>query len=242
MDLKRAWRNGFLASVIFAIPLSDLYNSQYSNFIVDNNAREAHARHADSGLADGNDDDIANGTTSWDNNIDENGLTLPGNTLTDLLLESGDTDFGDIQKTATQFDPQDFFQSERIGEVDLDNIGSTRQNIDANIGPLASLTYGFGNSAAYAPGFSGPYMPAMFAPGGKITSAGLRNSSGENSEPTFVDPLSGSSTQTDTASSGMDNESLHTVPETSSLVLITIGTISVASHLYRKSKSQTYHF
>jgi hypothetical protein len=66
----------------------------------------------------------------------------------------------------------------------------------------------------------------MFAPGGKTASA----------ETLFVDPLTGSSTQTETG-----DESLHNVSEPSSFVLITIGTISVASLLYRKSRSPILH-
>src|SRR5258708_6084124 len=128
MDLKRAWRNGFLASVIFAIPLSDLYNNQHSNFIVDGGAKHERVHGAKScganascdGFSDDSNDDIASRATSWDNSTDESGLTISGNTLADLLLESGEADFGDIQKTAIQFDPQDIFQSEQIGDGALD--------------------------------------------------------------------------------------------------------------------------
>ena len=46
MDLKRAWRNGFLVSLIFAIPLSDLYYNQYSNLLGDNSATKPRVQHS----------------------------------------------------------------------------------------------------------------------------------------------------------------------------------------------------
>jgi hypothetical protein len=259
MDLKRAWRNGFLVSVIFAIPLSDLYNNQYSNLIADDRPGKTRVQHAShcgtdascTGSTDGDIEDIAGRTTSWDDSADENRLTIPGNTVTDLLVESNDADFSDIQKAAIQFDPQDIFQSEQIGENALDITGTARQNMGASIGSMASLSYGFGNTAAYAPGFSGPFMPVLSSPGGKSASAGLQRASGNDAETTFVDPLPGSSTQSetgalnetpsDTASSGNGEESLHNVPEPPSFVLITIGTIALASQLYRKSRSLSRH-
>jgi hypothetical protein len=226
MDLKRAWRNGFLVSLIFAIPLSDQYYNQYSNFPGDSSATKPRVQHSAAGSADVINDDIHGVATSWDNSVDENGRTIPGRTLTALFVESGDTDFSDISKTSIQFDPQDIFLSERIGEVDLDAFGSPLQNSEDDFGPLASLSYGFGDPSGFAPGFSGTFTPSMFAPGGKTASA----------ETLFVDPLTGSSTQTETG-----DESLHNVSEPSSFVLITIGTISVASLLYRKSRSPILH-
>jgi hypothetical protein len=226
MDLKRAWRNGFLVSLIFAIPLSDLYYNQYSNLLGDNGATKPRVQRTAAGLADGTNENIGGAATSWDNSVDENGPTIPVSAVTALLLESGDTDFSDIQKTAIQFDPQEIFQSERIEEVDLDSYGSFGQNTDDDFGPLASLSYGFGNPSGSAPGFGGTFTPSMFAPGGRSVSA----------EALFIDPLAETSTQTEP-----DDESLHNVPEPSSFVLIAIGTISVASLLYRKSKSPIPH-
>jgi hypothetical protein len=226
MDLKRAWRNGFLVSLIFAIPLSDQYYNQYSNLFIDDNAAKTRVPHAATGLADAVSDKIADTATSWDNSVDEGSPTIPANYLSNLLLESGDTDISDIRKTAIQFDAQDIFLSERSGDFDLD------QNSDVDFGPVASISYGFGNSSAYAPGFSGPFTPSMLAPGGKTASF----------ETQFIDPLAGSSTETDTARAGTGDESLHNVPEPSSFVLMTIGTISVGSLLFRRSKSPTQHY
>src|SRR4051794_10492283 len=120
MDLKRAWRNGFLVSLIFALPLSDQYYNQYSNLVIDSSAAKTGVEHAPAGLAHATDDDFRGAAISWDNSDDENGPTIPGSNVTSLLLGSGDTDFNDIQKTAMQFDPQDIFVSERIDEVDPD--------------------------------------------------------------------------------------------------------------------------
>jgi hypothetical protein len=103
------------------------------------------------------------------------------------------------------------------------------QNSDDGFGSSASLSYRFGNSSAYAPGFSGPFMPNMSAPGQKSAPAST----------TFVDPIAESSTETDTASAETPDASLHHVPEPSSLVLMTIGSITVGSLLYRKSRSIT---
>jgi hypothetical protein len=223
MDLKRAWRNGFLVSLIFAIPLSDLYYNQYSNLFADHDAAATRAPHAATALADVINDNVAGTTTSWDNSVEEHGPTIPGSALAELLLQSGDTDFTDIGKTAIQFDPEDVFQSERSVDFFMD------QNSNDGFDSLASLSYRFGNSSAYAPSFSGPFTPNMLAPGEKAVSA----------ETAFVDTFAEPSLETDTATAQTGNESLHNVPEPSLFVLMTVGTISVGSLLYRKSKSTT---
>ena len=236
MDLKRAWRNGFLVSVIFAIPLSDLYNNQFSSLIAENNSKVARVEHAGTcgtdtlctSSADGDSGIISGVPSAWDNDADEKGPSIPGNVLADLLPETGNGTASDIQQAAVQFDPQDIFLSERNTKIDLGSFGSDRQNSYASFGQ------------PYAPGFSGPFSPAMFAAGGGKTSAGLRNATSENSETPFVDPLDDSNAvASDTTTSGIGDESLHNVPEPSSFVLITIGTISVATLLYRKPKTQT---
>jgi hypothetical protein len=236
MDLKRAWRNGFLASLIFAIPLSDLYYNQHTNLIIDNSSQKTPVQHAKNCVTDcagfengsGRYGNIASKTSPGKSDIDGSGLAIPGDSLTRMLLESGDSDFGDIREAALQFDPQDIFQSELTGEFDPDSAGNAQQIIDTDIGSVASRSYGFGDSRAYAPGFSGPFMPAVFAPGGETGSAGLQNAIGDD-------------TPSDNTNAEIDNESLHSVPEPTPLVLMTIGTISVAARLYRKSKSSTIH-
>jgi hypothetical protein len=94
-------------------------------------------------------------------------------------------------------------------------------------------------------------MPVLSSPGGKSASAGLQSTSGNDAETPFVDPLPGSSIQSETgapnetpsdsASSGNGEDSLRNVPEPPSFVLITIGTIALASQLYRKSRSLSRH-
>ncbi|HET9132193.1 MAG TPA: hypothetical protein VFO86_14655, partial [Terriglobia bacterium] len=136
MDLKRAWRNGFLVTVIFAIPLSDLYNNQLSNLVVDNSTRDG--RVAPTGIcgthtpcvnlkdvnnADDN-DKLSGVPSSWDNNDLEGGLTIPKNVLAGLLPESGETDSNYIQLATIQFDPDDIFLSEAVGEISPGTIGS----------------------------------------------------------------------------------------------------------------------
>jgi hypothetical protein len=245
MDLKRAWRNGFLVTVIFAIPLSDLYFHKFSNHIVHNSTKDARVEHSGSCGTDtsctaspnDNRDEISDVPSSWDNTSDDKSLTIPGHTLAELLFESGGTNFNDIQQTAFQFDPQDIFPSERIGNFDLDTFGSAWQHSDDHFGhPIA-------------PGFGGSFAPAMFGSGGKKGFARSQNASGDDSESPFVDPVHNSLTQSETdspidaapdiAASGMGDESFHNVPETSSFVLVMLGTISVAMLLYRKSKASS---
>jgi hypothetical protein len=244
MDLKRAWRNGFLVSVIFAIPLSDLYTNPLSNLVVDNNATEPRVVHTGScetcahlkDVHNADDNDKLSGVpSSWDNNVDENNLTVPGNILADLLPESGDPDSGNIQQLLVQFDPQDIFLSEPIRDFDTETSGNPRESGVASFGPY------------YAPGLSGPFTPAMFTGTGKSANASLQNASTDDTEIPFVDPIRDSTAETetgapvntafDTTTLGTGDDSLHSVPEPSSLVLMTIGTISVATLLYRKSKT-----
>jgi len=245
MDLKRAWRNGFLVLVIFAIPLSDLYYRPFSNLIADDTAKNAHVEHAKScgsggacpELAGEVKDDIAGVPSSWDNGVDENSLTIPGNILADLLPDSAGTDFSDLQEAVVQFDPQDIFLSEPIRGLDTNTFKNAREHGIANFGP------------GYAPGFSGPFSPAMFSGAGKSANAGLHNASGNDSETPFVDPIRDSSTEsetgnfidtaTDTTTSGIGDASLHNVPEPSSFILALIGTLSVVALLYRKSKTSS---
>ena len=175
MDLKRAWRNGFLVSLIFAIPLSDLYYYQHNKLIVNKSADSSsktnpirHAKICETGtdcaaFENGNSSngDIASETSSWESDIDGNDLAIPRDSLTRMLFESGSSDFGDVRKVALQFHPQDIFQFfEWTGEFDPDAAESAQQIIDTDIGSLASLSHGFGESKGYAPGFSGPFMPA----------------------------------------------------------------------------------
>lgn len=241
MDLKRAWRNGFLVLVIFAIPLSDLYINRLSNLTIADIAAEALVRRTgvsgiDASASDLRDDNMGNMPgvpSSWEDTVDENQLTIPRSTFAELLLESGNSDFGDV----LQLDPQDILLSERIGKIDLDPFGSTPQNGYAYFGPGA------------APGLSGSFTPAIFASGGKKSTAGLQSASGDDSESSFSDPVPDSlaeaetgaaiDTASDTIVSGIGGESLHIVPEPSSFVLITIGVLSVATRLYRKSKAST---
>jgi len=259
MDLKRTWRNGFLASLIFAIPLSDLYYNQHSNLIVDSHVKEGRVKltancgsHTPcAGLVDDNDDgnnhEIPHATSSWNNKIDDSRLKSPGNSLAKLLFESGHTEFRNLQKTAFEFNAQDILQSEWTSDVDSDIFGFARQNDDDDFGSPAFLSYGFGNPSTHASGFSGPFMPGMFAPDGKTASADSRNASGAGPESLFVDPhpesstliTTGASIETlsGTSNSGTGDESIHNVPEPSSFVLIMMGMISVASLLYRKSKT-----
>jgi hypothetical protein len=244
MDLKRTWRNGFLVLVIFAIPLSDLYFKRHSNQIADNSVEHASSPRTTSSanIADNNNADHSGVPASWGNNANEKNPAIPRNTLADLLFESGDTPFNDIpfddiQQTPIPFDPQDIFLSKGTGRIDRNNFRGDRQNSNAPFG------------LQFAPGMGGSYSPSMFGFGGKDAGGGLRNDSAEDSHSPFIDPIRDSSppndsnspiaTTFDTAASGTFNEPLQNVPEPSPLVLITIGVISIAALLYRKSNSSS---
>jgi hypothetical protein len=244
MDLKRAWRNGFLVLVIFAIPLSDLYFKRYSNQIVDNSVEHASSprRTPSADVAYNINEDHSDVPSSWGNNPDEKNPAIPRNTLADLLFESGDTPFNDIpfddiQQTPIPFDPQDIFLSKGAGRIDRNNFRGDRQNGNAPFG------------LQFAPGMGGSFSPSMFGFGGKDAGGGLRNDAGKDSHSPLIDPILDSSAQSnsnspigtafDTTASGTFNAPFQNVPEPSPLVLITIGMISIAALLYRKSNSSS---
>jgi PEP-CTERM motif len=248
MDLKRAWRNGFLVLVIFAIPLSDLYNNQLSNSVADNSTRDGRVVRTEScgtdtpcsnsksvQIADGK-DNLSGVPSTWDTSADERDLTIPENTLADLVPESDHAEFGNIQQALVQFDPQDIFLPEPIRAFDTGTPGNSLQSEIANFGPYS------------APGFIAALTPTLGPGAGKSASGGLQNASVEDSENSLIDPDRDSLAQTeggdpidnppDSTTLGTGNDPVHDVPEPSSLMLMTIG-FSAATLMYRKSKNSS---
>jgi len=219
MDLKRAWRNGFLISVVFALPLSDLYNFQQSNLIANGSSSKKPVQQARN--CAGVDCDGFEFGTNDNGAIDteDRELAIPRDSLSSRMLESSGSQSANLRNAALRFSPQDILQSDLTGEENPNVPDDIRQVIDMDIGSLASLAYDFGGSTSFAPGHGGPFAPAGFTGGNSDAASGSLNALSDAGE---------SSTITEQDISG-DSDTLQNVPELSSLALMTIGTISVAA-------------
>lgn len=233
MDLKRAWRNGFLVSLIFALPLSDLYYFQQSNLLASGNlsgkpALQSNRCAAGAGCAEFESDNIGSEQLADTSGGEANGFST----------------LGDINEEGLRFSKEELLQAvDLTGEDNQLITGDIKQivDIDTDIGSIAALTYGFGDSTPYAPGHSGPWAPALFGGGGGAGSAGgFQAGSEDGAETPITNPLPDSTEESEIT---IPNDTLQSVPEPSSLVLMAIGTISLASLLHRrKPKPPTTHF
>jgi len=225
MDLKRAWRNGFLAPLLLAAPLYDLSLGEIKYLIADSNAQKQFAS-----LATG----VSVGTSLADSNddADPNRLMIPEHVLT-ALLGSGQPTIDDSRDAAVQFDPQDIFDSaEGSGDGFQELTDNVPRIADARLGSGTPLSIGFATPFA-ANGSHSPHSAALFTAGGDSGSGGGSGNSADDFAATQLsDPSSEDQTQS-------ENSSPQSVPEPSSLVLLAIGAIAVALLVQRNSRIPT---
>jgi hypothetical protein len=224
MDLKRAWRNGFLAPLLLAVPLYDLSLGEISNLISNGNTQKPSAPYAAEASIG------ADIVAKRDSLADENRLMIPEHAMNSMLFGNGGSAIDDSSQPILQFDPKDIFDSaEGPGDGFQEQTEDIPLIADARLGPGTPLSIAFAAPMGGL-GNHSPQSAALFTAGG--TSA----SSAEDTAGTLLSEPPVSESPADEQS---ENGSPQSVPEPSSLVLLAIGTIALAFLVQRKAKVPT---
>jgi len=215
MDLKRAWRNGFLAPLLLAVPLYDLSLGEHNNLIASGNTPKPSAPYAAEASIDA--EFVANSDGSADDR-----LVIPEHAMNSMLFGNGGPAIDDSSQAILQFDPKDIFDSaEGPGDGFEDPVEDVPLIADARLGPGTPLSIGFAAPIG-GTGIHSPHSAGLFTAGG---------TPGSPAEETV-----GTLLPEPPANEQPEDGSTQSVPEPSSLVLLAIGTIALALLIQRRAK------
>ncbi len=263
MELKRALRNGFLASLVLLVCASGIPSYANSINLLVNGSFETPLIPAGStcgvygdcfGFHNGvaGNDNIGGWQLIGKGGVDSNGVAIPGAPSTIMQLGYNYMETDNATGLPLYFHPQDGSQSvDLTGEGNQGTTNGIKQAVNTQIGVVYSLTFWFGNQTSTAPGYTGPAALALYVDGAAIGSYGGSGSAVEDVSWTrYRYQFTASSAQTVIAFlndtpygnnfAGLDNVSLTAVPEPASFALLSIGMASIAILRHRKKLKRAY--
>jgi len=175
MDLKRAWRNGFLVSLLLAVRLHDLAFDKHINPAEQSSEVPNETPHSTTA-------DLVDGSSSFDNGAHFHELSISVDALNHMLLQSEDAPSENTRDAALQFDAQDLLQSiEEPVELPPARIDDIPRIADSSLRHGSSLSLIPAGSPAWARAHSAPFGAGSFTSGRKSETAGSGNPSSEES-------------------------------------------------------------
>ena len=212
MDLKRAWRNGFLMSLLLAVRLYDLaFDLPGSPADPASEVPQQIPQSTTTAL----------GPSDWDaTDAHYHELSISNNSLKDMLLESQGAAPGDTIEASFQIDPEDLFQSfDDPGGIPQLRSDESLQIAAESIGPAPAPSFDFAGPLASTGAHNAPFASSP---------ADLSDEIDADPTPISFDPESG-------------NDPAQPVPEPSSLVLLAIGAAALALATRRQRQRASAH-